>query len=422
DNYLKLNNWLRVWDTRNRLIKLYIKTEKWKQAKSLAQENLKTLARLEGSDSYAYRYAHTHLNLSMACFHTGNAALAERHIKMAEGVKIDSDWSFDYKNNLFLTFTEAYKTIKNFEKAYDFSIRYINVKDSFRNESNQKKIAELEKKFESEKKEQEIKALQQTTAIQTLELEKKNAQLKNQLIIASLVLVLVVGGAYLFYRQYKLKRDKVGLELQERFLRSQLNPHFIFNSLIAIQNYLTNRPKEDAGEYLGMFSTLMRQILENSREEFIPLEEEINMLKHYLELQKIRFHEAFDYHIEVDENLDEEDTMVPPMFAQPFIENALEHGLFKKDGKNEIFVRFGAKSSEIVNLEITDSGIGIIGNEVKASGHKSLAKTITNERLEKMKVSYKADVKLITRNLTSDDGEVLGHRVSLDLPSKRVAS
>lgn len=412
-----------LWRARTDLAELYRITGKFLQAKQLTLKNLEIVDKLQTTSLYQYSIAKTNLDLASIHAHWGNKELALDYVKQAETVKIDYEHlGHSEKDYLVQAFIEVYEKLPDYEKAFASMRSLKQLTDSTLIETNRKKILALNVEHQTEKKAQQITNLQQKASIQELNLEKKNNQLKGQVIIGSLLLLMVIGGAYLYNRQYKLKRDKASLELEQRFLRSQLNPHFIFNSLIAIQHYLMSQSKEDAGEYLGMFSTLMRQILENSRKEFIALEEEIDTLTHYLELQKLRFNEGFDYRIEVGEDLDEESMMVPPMFAQPFIENALEHGLFRKEGKNEIVISFTTKASNVIKLEITDSGIGVIGNEIKTSGHLSLAKTIAHERLEKMKVSYKSDMKLITKNVTSADGRILGHKVSLELPSRRVAS
>ncbi|MEO1254964.1 MAG: histidine kinase, partial [Bacteroidota bacterium] len=214
---------------------------------------------------------------------------------------------------------------------------------------------------------------------------------------------------------------KASSELEQRFLRSQLNPHFIFNSMGAIQQYLLTESAEKASDYMSVFSKLMRQILENSREDFITLEEEVSMLKNYLELQKLRFQNNFEYTIEIDESLDSAYDGIPPMFAQPFIENALEHGLFKRD-QNTIKIKFLKVSDELIQLEIMDNGIGVSETIAKTTKHQSLATKITNERLEKMQVTYKTTISLQAENIKNDSGEIEGYHIRLSLPSKLVAA
>ena len=187
----------------------------------------------------------------------------------------------------------------------------------------------------------------------------------------------------------------------------------------AIQHYLLTESREKASDYMGLFSKLMRQILENSRKEFIQLEEEIRMLKNYLKLQKLRFRNTFNYEIIVDKALNREYDGIPPMFAQPFIENALEHGLFKKEC-NDLRIKFSKISAKLVELEIFDSGTGLNQELSEAKDHKSLATIITNERLEKMRMTYKTGLVFNTENVINNVKEIDGYRVCIRLPMKLI--
>ncbi|MCV9387602.1 tetratricopeptide repeat-containing sensor histidine kinase [Reichenbachiella ulvae] len=289
--------------------------------------------------------------------------------------------------------------------------------DSLGKAQNEQKLEELQTKFETEKKDQEIESLSQQAAIQSLEISKQ----RNQLVIGALVAVVLVLGGFIFYRQEKARKERSAAELEQRFLRSQLNPHFIFNSMTAIQQYLEENEPEGASHYMGMFSTLMRQILENSRQEFITLSEEVSMLENYLQLQQMRFRDQFDYEIVIDEDLDEDYAGVPPMFAQPFIENSLEHGLFRKDGqKNRIRIHFEKIGDSLVGLEIEDSGVGVEESKVVVD-HKSLATKITNERLSKLRAFANKKVGMESQNILNEAGDIHGYRINLRLPTQLVS-
>ena len=189
--------------------------------------------------------------------------------------------------------------------------------------------------------------------------------------------------------------------------------------MTSIQNYLiTHKNPEEASFYMGLFSSLMRQILENSREEFILLDEEIKMLKNYVELQKIRFSQSIDFQIMIDEDLDPQYHSIPPMFAQPFIENAIEHGLFKSNNAdNQLIVQFNLLENDTIELLINDNGVGH-AEKIKSKAHNSLATTITKERLHALKASYKKTFELKTENRTTSSGEIEGYTVHLTLPTK----
>jgi sensor histidine kinase YesM len=146
--------------------------------------------------------------------------------------------------------------------------------------------------------------------------------------------------------------------MQQRLLRSQMNPHFLFNSLASIQNFIIKEKPSLASDYLGRFSKLMRQILNSTAVEYVPLEEEISSIENYLALQKVRYRDMFDYTLEVDEEIDTETTRIPPMLAQPFIENAIEHGILHKGSKGNIGVRFNLENDQVRVFEVEDDGIG----------------------------------------------------------------
>ena len=301
----------------------------------------------------------------------------------------------------------------NYPKAVAALKKTAALKDQILDEEKSQQIALLQIEFETEKKEQQIESLKQQAEIQSLKLSKRN----NQIVFGSLGALFILATSVLIYRQQITKKQQQALELEQRFLRSQLNPHFIFNAMAAIQNFLINSDSESASDYIGMFGTLMRQILENSRQDFISLKEEISMLSCYMDFQKLRFTENFTYEIILDETLDPQYTAIPPMFAQPFVENAIAHGLFKKGGLNKITIKFIAVNDQTIKLEVIDNGIGHSVTNSENAPHNSLATKIIKERHK----SYGA-TQFNGRNLIGEQGEILGYKVSLCLPAKLIAT
>jgi putative methionine-R-sulfoxide reductase with GAF domain len=167
-------------------------------------------------------------------------------------------------------------------------------------------------------------------------------------------------------------------------LRSQMNPHFIFNSLNSVQKYIWENKEEDAAEYLSSFARLMRAILENSRHEYISVKEEMEIIKLYIDLEHRRSNHHFDYLVKIDEQIDLDNTMIPPLLMQPFIENAIWHGLNKKKGKGNLRVAISKKEDQLV-CEVEDDGTGRAAAETKpAAEKKSLGISITQQRIEKL--------------------------------------
>ena len=155
-------------------------------------------------------------------------------------------------------------------------------------------------------------------------------------------------------KQRKLSNNLLAL----KSLRSQMNPHFIFNALNSVNSFISSNDERAANRYLTDFSTLMRSVLENSEEDFIPLEKEIELLKLYLKLEHSRFEDKFDYQFIIDKNVQINDFKIPPMLLQPYVENAVWHGLRYKKDKGLLLVEIKQKDSETLEIIINDNGIG----------------------------------------------------------------
>jgi tetratricopeptide (TPR) repeat protein len=183
---------------------------------------------------------------------------------------------------------------------------------------------------------------------------KKN-RLINIIIIALLTVLFLIG--YMYYRFYKLSIEKTNMKLKNTVLRLQMNPHFIFNSLTALQNSILKNDQLKSAELVAVFSKLIRQNLDFSNRKSISLDEEIDMLTNYLETQKFRFNDLFDFSIEIDPKIDGEETQIPPMLLQPFVENSIEHGLKHKEKDGKITVKI-TKINKGINIVIEDNGIG----------------------------------------------------------------
>ncbi len=170
------------------------------------------------------------------------------------------------------------------------------------------------------------------------------------------------------------------MELEQRLLRSQMDPHFIFNTLSVLQSLIRSNDNEKSVKYLNQFARLLRVSLENSREAFVPLGQEIEALENYLSLQAMRFEGVFEYRVERYEGLDEDEIMIPPMLIQPFVENAIQHGIQNLQEKGELLVRF-SKDDGLIHCLIEDNGHGIRKTVSNNTGKQSLSTHITRERL-----------------------------------------
>ncbi|MBK7788152.1 MAG: histidine kinase [Saprospiraceae bacterium] len=238
--------------------------------------------------------------------------------------------------------------------------------------------------------------------------------------------IFILGSLYAWYQRRintirrraaeKSELDKKMAELDEKLLRSQMNPHFIFNSLNSIQKYIWESKEELAAEYLASFAKLMRAILENSRKEYVSLEEEFKILKLYIDLEHRRSNGKFEYQLQLDPSLDATKVKILPLILQPFIENAIWHGLGKKEEGGFLLVSISQKDETNMEVVIEDNGVGRKKETATQSNSNSLGQSITQQRLEKlMEVSRKnAEVQII--DLFDQQGNAAGTRVVLCLP------
>lgn len=307
--------------------------------------------------------------------------------------------------NLCLNYSE----MGNHEKFRDYYYIYLNYYDSVYNIEKHQNLLELQTKYETEKNQQKIKSLNQEIKIKNL--QARNTKLFLTFLIISIILM--IGFGYLFYRNRKTSSELRITDLNQRLLRLQMNPHFIFNSLGAIQEYIYKEDALKAGTYLSNFSKLMRSILEFSKRDYILLSEEIEMLEYYIELQKLRFKDGFKHIIDIDEETDPDFVCIPPMLLQPFVENSIEHGLKKSDPNSEIIIQIKSKAN-ILDIQIHDNGIGFeesFNNKKPKKDHKSRALEITNERLKSLNKT-----KISNSSIEISEKSTGGTTVSLKIP------
>lgn len=301
------------------------------------------------------------------------------------------------------------------QSLYHYKL-HSHMKDSIFNAVKYRAMTEMEIKYETEKKETQIALYEEQSRVHKLEITQKN---RLMLVIAfGAIMILII--IFLLYRQGKMKAKQKAAVLEQKLLRSQMNPHFIFNSLVAIQSYIYKNEAVLAGDFLARFAELIRFALESSRNEFLSLDKEIRMMRIYLELQKLRFENLFDYSLIVDEELEPESATIPPMFAQPFVENAIEHGLRHLESGGLIEIRYQQLDECCVRITISDNGIGRAkANKIKKkTNHQSLAIDITRERLEILSGKFKRKYSFKIRDLKDHDRNDAGVEVVIDIPIK----
>ena len=294
---------------------------------------------------------------------------------------------------------------KDYKKALEMYQLHDQIVDSKKIETSKNALEKQQLKYDFEKKELKLK----------LDSEKKAATKNNWLIALSATLVLLLLGGYFYYRNSKQRQAITILEknqIKQKLLITQMNPHFIFNSVQNIRGLINNKQNDDAVNYLDKFSKLTRQILENSNENYISLAEEVEMIENYLSIQQLLYDNKFTFTIDVHGDIDTESIFLPPMLAQPFIENAIKHGLSNMLENGKVDIHFYLKESKLF-FEVSDNGKGF-NSDKKSGNHKSLAMTITKERL----ISYTKNKDFIvqTDNLVTSEGIVQGAKVAFEIP------
>ena len=231
-------------------------------------------------------------------------------------------------------------------------------------------IAKIQTQYETKEKEQEIKVLEQKEKINELEindLQRQRLILGYSLLIP--ILIIITGGWYMNRRRLKLRLEAEQKELAVKMselkaLRSQMNPHFIFNAMNSVQSLIIKDKKDEAYNYLTKLSQLIRKTLTTSDKSMVYLDDELDQLVNYLELEKLHFGKEFLYHINIDETL--ETIKIPSMIIQPFVENAIKHGLLHKEGDKRLTIDFQLKSG-ILQCLVVDNGIGrAASNEINS--------------------------------------------------------
>ncbi len=301
---------------------------------------------------------------------------------------------------------EAEKKSGHYKEAFRWNDSLRNFENRLRDKDVRTKIAELETKYQTEKKEHTIKLL-------TAKNEIYNQYIRLTVLLIIILIITILAGIFIF-RLNKLKAEYRVAMLEQQLLRSQMNPHFIFNAMASIQEMINSGKTKDASFYLTKFSSITRTVLEYSKEESIPLYKELEMLESYIELEKLRSGGHFDYQTDFGEDLDTEFINIPPMAIQPFVENAIKHGLMQKEEKGMLLLSFN-DLGDILEVTVEDNGLGInFAKQQNRKNHRSMAMEIFEMRRQLMQKRYKKKFEIRFTDL-SEEGET-GTRVTIHLP------
>lgn len=370
-----------------------------------------------------------YLNLANVYQKIKNNYLYEKNIEKSFKIA-ESSKNLLVLKDVGLELFKIYKAKNDYKNALNYYEKSTNAKDTLEKEDNKNAILKADFKHETEKKQNQIK---------TLFRDKKIAELKSErqttIVITLLLTMLIIALlSYFIFNKYKInkqnellkiqlkeaektfKAEKKAAQSELKALKSQMNPHFIFNALNGIQEQFMYGDKLVANEQMGNFTYLTRQILELSGRTKIPIATEIDLLTKYLELEKMRFDNDFEYQINLNPDIDEDYIQIPPMLIQPFVENSIKHGLLHKKGAKEVILYFEENEIEnYIKCTIIDNGIGREkSNEIKLKNsinHQSFSTNSIDKRLEIW--NTKKINPVIYEDLINDNNEVVGTKVTL---------
>jgi tetratricopeptide (TPR) repeat protein len=321
------------------------------------------------------------------------------------------------------------------DSAYFYFRRYILLKDSVLND-------QLKGKFASYGFEQQIRLLNQEKQLEDVCLREE--MLTKKLLITGIAVLLLLSVIYFWIvrlkrrnEEYRRKRAENELEIQRlegerakaalmqrakelevQALRSQMNPHFVFNCLNAINRFILSHEAEAASDYLTKFSRLMRMIMNHSRHSTVTLAEETEMLRLYLDMERLRFKDAFDYSIVTGPEVDAGELLIPPLLLQPFIENAVWHGLMHKEERGWLSITMDVRD-QVLTCIIRDNGIGrrkaALLKSKSAQKHKSMGLQITAERMALLTGTDAKEPFFTIEDLYDEDGNAAGTQVTLTI-------
>ena len=397
----------------NSIGQVYIKQQKFDDAKIIIKKALEKALQI-GDQFYI---AASYINLGWTQKEMGELSTSEDNLK--KGLDVAKRY------NLNLSIVEANKRLSElYNKTEDFQLAFTHYKASvdlektIKSDRNLRYVNDVIIQYENEAKNKEIRALSSENQIVKSKLERN----KKIFWYSMLALAIIVGVLVALYRNRQLEQEKQILTLEQDMLRSQMNPHFIFNSLNSIKLYIINNEKENAVYYLNKFSKLIRKILVASSEKESSLEDELDTMKLYMNIENIRFSNEIDFEIIVDDLINTANIKIPSLILQPFLENALWHGLSSKKDDKKITLHVYRKQDDFVTISITDNGIGRKESEKinkdKLLKRKSVGIAITKARLTNFSKGYTNDYNIEIVDLYDHHQNALGTKVIVDIPTR----
>ncbi len=401
----------------------------------------------KANNSYAVKKEN--LEIGNAYLNSDNAVMAESYLKKSLDVQLNVDDNkslvnssdvaqqlapIPYRSAELQVGADAYKQLaqsylkrNELTKALDYYQRYAQQQDSVQAARNLELSEAIELSNSIGQNQQRIQLLEKERELtdKSIEVLRQDRELKNEQVFNRNIIIFGLGicmafmlvTAFYMIRNNRARRkaDKI-LTLQS--LSGQMNPHFIFNALNSVNEYISQNDERAANRYLSSFSKLMRQVMDDSRHTFIPLEEEIEMLKLYLQLEHSRFKDKFNYELNIAEELQNAGFELPPMIVQPYLENAIWHGLRYREGMGSLHISFKMEGEQLM-ITIIDDGIGLQkSKEIKTLNQKkqvSLGMQNIRTRLELMNEIYSSGMS-ISVSESFPGAENVGATVKICIP------
>lgn len=341
--------------------------------------------------------------------------LAESYLNKALVLATELN-SIEDLSNIHSNLADLYVSKNDYKKAYQHKELHMNFADSLLDEEKLKAVEEMTTKFETKDIALKNEQLEQKVN------EQKFAMVRNLFwLYGGLSIAFIIALVAIFYtRQNKLKISLQRMELEQQQYRAQMNPHFIFNCLNSIQHYIVHNDVKAANKFLSEFASLMRRTLDINAGYFITVQDEMSYLENYLFLEQMRFDGKFNYALNCGDNIDKLKNQLPTMMLQPFVENAIQHGLrYLPDNSGVVTVSFHKENSMLICM-IDDNGVGrqVAGNLKLQSSttHVSQAVSLIENKLAVLNNIYKANARLDVVDKMTSDGKPAGTTVILKFP------
>lgn len=325
----------------------------------LKQKNYEnSLENLDVALKYAILSANQPIEVAVLA-NIGQVYIEKREYDKAEEVLLEAHLKANQigdkylRKQLLSSLIELYSESGQYDLAFSYQKKYTDLRDSILTKDLLIDLANAELKYENSQKEKRILELQVQNERQSFDL-KRNRYL---MVIVFSFLVLIFVTLVLITQRNRSRNEAKIHEFENKMFRLQIKPHFIFNVLSSIQGYMNTHDSKKAGVYLSKFARLIRNVLEQSRKDFIPISKEIQNLKYYLELQQLRFEDCFDFEFHIDPEIDPEIILIPPMLVQPIVENSVEHGFSREENNGHLNLFFERKEDTLV-VKIEDNGRG----------------------------------------------------------------